>query len=83
MGILIKMPAPRFERMPFKMRDDAIILTKCKQCGVQRVVSLADGSVYAWEKNHRCSFAHGTDKKQANGSNDAAVPRAWNRHRPS
>jgi hypothetical protein len=83
MGILIKMPAPRFERMPFKLRDDAIILTKCKQCGVQRVASIADGSVMAWEKNHRCSSARVTDKKQANGSGDTGSPRLWNRKRPS
>jgi hypothetical protein len=80
MGILIEMPSPRFERMTFKTRDVAIILTKCKKCGARRLVSLADGSLYAWESSHHCASASEdkvTDKKLANASKDAVRRRFW------
>jgi hypothetical protein len=55
MGVLIKMPEPRFERTPFKTRGGSLVLSKCKKCGVKRLVAFADGSVHAWEKKHYCA----------------------------
>lgn len=57
MGVLLKMPEPRFERTPFKMHGGSVILSKCKNCGARRLGSFADGSVHAWEKKHRCESA--------------------------
>jgi hypothetical protein len=54
MGVLLKMPEPRFERTPFKTHGGSVILTKCRKCGVKRLVSFADGSVHAWESKHQC-----------------------------
>jgi hypothetical protein len=58
MGVLIRMPQPRFERTPFKTHGAAIILSKCNRCGARRVGSFADGSLNAWETSHRCESAN-------------------------
>ena len=58
MGILIKMPAPRFEHTPFKTHAGSVILTECKKCGVKRLLSFANGSVDTWEKKHCCGTSN-------------------------
>lgn len=58
MGVLVKMPAPRFDRMVVKTHGPAFILTKCNKCGVRRVGSFADGSLQRWESTHRCQPAN-------------------------
>lgn len=63
MGVLIKMPQPRFDRTSFKTHGAALILTKCNSCGAKRLGSFSDGSLNAWEKNHCCESVNAVTAK--------------------
>lgn len=53
----VQMPEPtdRFHRLAVRVEGRLLIKSVCASCGESKVLSAANGSLIAWEKEHDCS----------------------------